>query len=131
MRYERDRNKAKDSRLKHGVDLPDAMPSGTSDWERVDAMTDDEVTAAALADPDAPPLTSAELGSMRRVSSVKVLRQRLGMTQLQFAQAFGLPIGTLRDWEQHRTTPDAPALALLRAIERDPETMTRLLSQAA
>ncbi len=68
---------------------------------------------------------------MRRVSSVKVLRQRLGMTQLQFAQAFGLPIGTLRDWEQHRTTPDAPALALLRAIERDPETMTRLLSQAA
>jgi putative transcriptional regulator len=37
----------------------------------------------------------------------------------------------LRDWEQLRSTPDAPARALLQAIEREPETMRRLLSQAA
>jgi putative transcriptional regulator len=34
---------------------------------------------------------------MRRVSRVKVLRQRLGMTQMEFAEAFHLPITTLRD----------------------------------
>ncbi|MFI0608770.1 MAG: helix-turn-helix domain-containing protein [Anaerolineae bacterium] len=66
---------------------------------------------------------------MHPVSPVKLLRKRLGMTQVQFAEAFGLPVSTLRDWEQHRSKPDAPALALLRAIEREPETMARLLSQ--
>ena len=68
---------------------------------------------------------------MRRVSRVKVLRQRLGMTQVEFAEAFCLPVATLRDWEQQRCTPDAPARALLCAIEREPETMRRLLAQVA
>ncbi|NJL27587.1 MAG: XRE family transcriptional regulator [Thermoanaerobaculia bacterium] len=94
-------------------------------------MTDEEALAAALADPDAQPLSPEELAKMRRVSPVKVLRQRLGMTQVEFAQTFGLPLGTLRDWEQHRSTPDAPAQALLRAIEREPATMQRLLARAA
>jgi putative transcriptional regulator len=58
---------------------------------------------------------------------LKDLRQRLGMTQMQFAEAFHL----LRDWEQHRSTPDAQARALLRAIERDPEVMRRLLAETA
>ena len=74
-------------------------------------MTDEEVVAAALSDPDAQPLTPEQLAKMRRVSRVKVLRQRLGMTQMQFADAFHLPITTLRDWEQHRSTPDAQARA--------------------
>jgi putative transcriptional regulator len=106
-------------------------PRGDTDWARVHAMTDEEVLAAALADPDAQPLSPEQLAKMRRVSRVKVLRQRLGMTQVQFAEAFGLPISTLRDWEQNRCVPDAPARALLRAIEREPETMRRLLGQAA
>ena len=53
------------------------------------------------------------------------------MTQAEFAEAFHLPITTLRDWEQHRSTPDAPARALLLAIERDPEVMRRLLADRA
>ena len=109
----------------------EAPPRGATDWERVHAMTDEEVMAAALSDPDAQPLDSETLAGMRRISPVKALRQRLGMTQVEFAEAFRLPVSTLRDWEQHRSTPDAPARALLRAIEREPETMRRLLSQAA
>jgi putative transcriptional regulator len=107
------------------------LPRGKSDWARLDAMTDEEVVAAALSDPDAQPLTPEQLARMRRVSRVKVLRQRLGMTQAEFAEAFHLPITTLRDWEQHRSTPDAPARALLLAIERDPEAMRRLLADRA
>ena len=106
-------------------------PRGETDWARVSAMTDEEVLAAASADPDAEPLGPEELAKMRRISPVKALRQRLGMTQVEFAEAFRLPISTLRDWEQRRSTPDAPARALLQAIEREPETMRRLLSQAA
>jgi putative transcriptional regulator len=104
---------------------------GGTDWARLNAMTDDEVLAAALSDPDAQPLGRDRLVKMRRVSRVKVLRQRLGMTQTEFAQAFHLPITTLRDWEQHRSVPDAPARALLLAIERDPDVMRRLLAETA
>jgi putative transcriptional regulator len=103
-------------------------PRGDSDWRRLDGMSDADVTAAALSDPDAQPLTAEQLAAMRRVSRVKALRQRLGMTQEAFAAAFHLPITTLRDWEQRRSTPDAPARALLLAIERDPEGMKRLLA---
>jgi putative transcriptional regulator len=101
----------------------DPLPKGDTDWTRIDAMTDGEVVAAALADSDAQPLAAEQLAKMRRVSRVKALRQRLGMTQAEFAEAFHLPITTLRDWEQRRSTPDAPARALLLAIERDPEVM--------
>jgi putative transcriptional regulator len=94
-------------------------------------MSDKEVTAAARSDPDAQPLTPEQLAEMRRVSRVKVLRQRLGMTQAEFAEAFHLPITTLRDWEQRRSTPDAPARALLLAIERNPKVMRRLLADSA
>jgi putative transcriptional regulator len=107
-----------------------SLLQGDTDWARLDAMTDEQVVAAALSDPDAQPLTPEQLAKMRRVSRVKVLRQRLDMTQLQFADAFHLPITTLRDWEQHRSTPDAPARALLLAIERAPEIMRRLLAEA-
>lgn len=106
-------------------------PQGKTDWARLEAITDAEAEAAALADPDAQPLAEAKLAAMQRVSPVKVLRQRLGLTQVQFAEAFRLPITTLRDWEQGRSRPDAPARALLTAIERDPIAMRKLLSEAA
>jgi putative transcriptional regulator len=106
-------------------------PRGKTDWARVRAMTDEEVLAAAMADPDAQPLARKELTKLRRVSRVKVLRQRLHMTQKEFASAFRLPIGTVRDWEQGRSVPDAPAQALLEAIDRDPDTMRRLLRRVA
>jgi putative transcriptional regulator len=93
-------------------------------------MTEQDVIAAALADPDAQPLTSDQLNRMRRVSRVKVMRERLGLTQAEFARAYRLPISTLRDWEQHRSVPDAPAKALLLAIERDPDALRRLLADA-
>ena len=58
-------------------------------------------------------------------------RARHGLTQTEFAETFHLPVTTLRDWEQRRTTPDAPARALLLAIERDPDAMRRLLAGSA
>ncbi|PYQ65589.1 MAG: hypothetical protein DMF53_05185 [Acidobacteria bacterium] len=54
------------------------LPRGETDWARVKAMTDEEVMAAALSDPDAQPLDPEALAKMRRVSPVKALRQRRG-----------------------------------------------------
>jgi putative transcriptional regulator len=109
----------------------EAPPRGRSDWARLKAMTERELLEAARSDPDAQPLTARQLAGMRRVSRVKVIRQRLGTTQEAFAEAFHLPLTTLRDWEQQRSKPDAPARALLLAIERAPETMLRLLAGKA
>ena len=103
-------------------------PEGRTDWVRVRAMTDEEVTAAALSDPDSQPLTGEQLERMRRVPDIRALRNRLGMTQEQFARTYRLPLGTVRDWEQGRTRPDAPALALLAVIEREPEAARRALN---
>ncbi len=51
--------------------------SDTFDWSRADAMTDEQIHAAALADPDAQPLTEEQVRQMKPVSRVKLLRIRL------------------------------------------------------
>ena len=82
-------------------------------------MTEAEVHAAALADPDAQPLTDERLARMRPVPRAKTLRRALGLTQEEFAARFQIPIGTLRDWEQGRVAPDQAAQAYLKAIAGD------------
>jgi len=104
------------------------LPMGKTDWDRLKAMTEEEINAAALSDPDCPPLTEEQLSRFKRVNIVKGIRQRVGMTQAEFAAAFQLPLATVRDWEQERSRPDAPARALLNAIARDPEVMRRLIN---
>jgi putative transcriptional regulator len=51
----------------------------------------------------------------------------LGLTQEEFAERYRIPVGTLRDWEQRRKRPDAPARAYLEVISRDPERVAELL----
>lgn len=83
--------------------------------------------AAALADPDAQPLTDAQLSRMRRVSFAKRVRWQLRLSQEDFARRFGIPIGTLRDWEQHRTKPDAAAESYLKVIAKNPKMVAKAL----
>lgn len=52
---------------------------------------------------------------------VKLIREKLGMSQTEFAQAYRIPAGTLKGWEQGRRKIDAPAAALLRTIEKFPD----------
>ena len=51
---------------------------------------------------------------------VKALRERLGMSQEQFARRYGLELDALRNWEQQRRPLEGTALRYLRAIEKDP-----------
>lgn len=89
-------------------------------------LTEEEVHAAALSDPDAQPLRAERLAAMRRVVNVKKLRERPGLTQQTFAETYGIPVGTLRDWEQRRKHPAAPARAYLEVIDADPERIAAL-----
>jgi putative transcriptional regulator len=74
-------------------------------------MSDAEVMAAALADPDAQPLTTEDFKRMRRIPRAKIIRRALSLTQEEFSARFGIPLGTLRDWEQGFAEPDSCARA--------------------
>ena len=58
-------------------------------------MTDEEVLAAALSDPDAQPLTPEDFKRMKRTPRAKIIRRALGFTQEEFAARFQIPLGTL------------------------------------
>lgn len=117
--------------------LAQVLPDGATkpledktDWKRLREMTDEEVHAAALLDPDAQPLTEERLATMRRVPRAKTLRRALGLTQEEFAARYQIPLGTLRDWEQGRAEPDQPARAYLKAIAGNPEAVRRALQSS-
>ena len=99
------------------------------DWQAFDALTDEEVIARAMTDPDNRPLTKADIRRMRRRPRAFIVRRALQMTQEEFAEAYRIPIGTLRDWEQGRTEPDQANRAYLKVIAVDPEFVRRALAQ--
>jgi putative transcriptional regulator len=100
------------------------------DWSRLDAMTESQRHAAALADPDAQPLTPERLAGMKQTPRLKIIRRALGLTQEEFAARFQIPLGTLRDWEQGAAQPDQTARAYLRAIAGDAAAVQRALDAA-
>ena len=96
-------------------------------WAKIDAQTDEDITRNVASDPDAAPiLTEAETAA----ALARSVRKRLGISQAEFAARYHVPIGTLRDWEQNRKQPDAPALAYLRVIARKPKMVARALRRA-
>lgn len=102
-----------------------------TDWSVVDALSPAEVHQAALSDVDAQPLPTRESDGMTKLVNVKKLRERLGQTQEEFAAIYRIPVGTLRDWEQRRKHPDAPARAYLQVIAQNPQAVAALLQSAA
>lgn len=96
-----------------------------TDWSKVDAMTDAQIEAAAASDPDAAPIRSPEEITAARVVAI---RKSTGLTQRAFAEAYGIPLGTLRDWEQAKSAPDATARSYMRAIEREPKAIALALA---
>ncbi len=90
-------------------------------------MTDEEVHAAAMNDPDARPMTDEEWKAARKVPRTKTLRRALGLTQEEFSARFHIPLGTLRDWEQGKSEPDQSTRAYLRAIAGDSAAVQRAL----
>ena len=59
----------------------DPVPDTGTDWAKLDALSDAELHAAALADPDAPPLSDGDPARLTKLVNVKKLRERLGQTQ--------------------------------------------------
>ena len=63
--------------------------------------------------------------------TVRALRLRARLTQTEFAARLGVPVETIRNWEQGKRMPRGPARALLAVISHAPDTVFAALAPAA
>ncbi|MES9858777.1 MAG: NadS family protein [Sedimenticola sp.] len=59
---------------------------------------------------------------------VKNIRSKMGMSQTEFASAFGISVSTLRHWERGDRAPHGPALVLLNVVDREPQAVLKALA---
>ncbi|MBV8701771.1 helix-turn-helix domain-containing protein [Bradyrhizobium sp.] len=70
------------------------------------------------------------VAATRGLPGVRDLRRRAQLTQQQFAEKLGVPVETIRNWEQGKRAPRGPARALLAVIAHAPETVFAALAKA-
>lgn len=114
--------------------LDDALKAQPDDRAKMDATTEADIQRQIAEDPDtAPDLGDLDPGAFavrRAWPDLKELRSRLGLSQPEFAAAYGLSVWTLRQWEQGVAEPDGPARSYLKVIAEDPDGTRRALAKA-
>ena len=129
---------------KHGVTFEEASELFTSGADYLEIF-DDEHSPGRNVMTEIPELTAKKLasaiparlrkrlmlGQFESGEDIAALRRFVGLTQIQFAQAMGISVHTLRNWEQGRRRPDGPAIALLRIAARHPRIIRENLESAA
>jgi putative transcriptional regulator len=78
----------------------------------------------------APAMTSVAPAGAATSPAVRDLRRRARLTQQQFAARLGVPVETIRNWEQGKRLPRGPARALLAVIAHAPEMVFAALAKA-
>ncbi len=91
------------------------------DWSRVDAASEKDIGRHKAADDRNARADAAAYA--RRV------RARTKLTQSEFARRIGVPVETVRNWEQGKRSPRGPARALLRVINEAPELAFSVLEK--
>jgi putative transcriptional regulator len=90
-----------------------------------------EKIAAGLEDAIAFVQGDATRGRVAAGPDVKAIRAKTKLSQAKFAEKLRVPVGTVRDWEQHRRSPDAPARTLLGMVDADPKAALALIERSA
>ena len=117
-------------RTRSEIDLSDV------DWAAIDRITDEEIEAQIAEDPDLAPLFTAEDFARGKwvfpkvdADDVRGIRNRLHLSQEQFAKRFGFSVETIRNYEQGHRRPRGPASVLLRVIASEPDAVERALAK--
>ena len=106
--------------------LEEIRASGpTIDRAKIAATTEEDIRRHQIEDGEDP---DAPLPPFRPVPDVRAIRARLQMTQEVFAKAIGVPVATVRNWEQSRTSMDPAVQSLLRVVECEPDAALRALA---
>ncbi|MEZ5736864.1 MAG: helix-turn-helix domain-containing protein [Novosphingobium sp.] len=91
-----------------------------------------ETTIAIPADPDDPEDFDVSVAGLERANMgqrFRILRHRLGMSQTEFAKAFGIPVANLRQYEMARHMPPPAVRAYLKVIEAEPEVVRKAVAE--
>jgi putative transcriptional regulator len=95
-------------------------------------MSDVDAQALKLTDPDATPrLQGDKIPLVYEPTLVRTLRRKLALSQEGFAERYGIPIDSIRDWETYKTKPDAATETYLRVIGTAPEAIATLVASQA
>lgn len=95
--------------------------------KRLKTVSSAKARAHASADPDNPPITEQQLNRMALAREVRLIREKTGLSQPQFAARFHIGLARLRDFEQARSEPDFVVRVFLRMISEDPTKADRLV----
>jgi putative transcriptional regulator len=94
------------------------------DRAKFDVTTEEDIRRHQIEDGEDP---DAPVPPFRPVPNVHKIRTALKMTQEAFADAIGVPVATVRNWEQSRTSMDPAVRSLLRIVEQEPAAALRAL----
>jgi putative transcriptional regulator len=97
----------------------------TIDYDKFDSFTEEDIRRFQIEegyDPDAP------ITGWRVVEPPAMIRERLGMSQREFAKALHIPEETVRNWELGNDRPDPVAQSLLRIVAKDPKAALKALA---
>ena len=103
-----------------------ARPS-RRDRAKIDATTESDIRRQMIEDGEDP---DAEVNEADIISPWYI-RKRLGMSQQQFANTLGIPVATLRNWEQNRVVMEPATIALMRILAHEPKAALRALRRRA
>ena len=108
------------TRVRIDPDDPATLPEGRIDPLIVDGTTEAEIASQQQEN---------EAKAMQDMAQyARRVRRRLGLTQVEFARRIGVSHETVRNWEQGKRRPTGAARALLRVLDKAPETALRVLS---
>ena len=107
------------TRFTIALDTPQGILRGRVDHEVLEATSEEDIARHAR-DDDAEAMR--DMGRFARQ-----VRRRLGLTQVEFARRIDVPHETIRNWEQGKRGPTGAARALLRILDKAPETALRVL----
>jgi putative transcriptional regulator len=105
-------------RLKADGRIVEILPDGS-----------ERALASNLATPTTPALPAAN-GAPHDAAYARGIRARSKLTQAEFAARIGVPIETVRNWEQGKRSPRGPARALLKMIDKAPDVAFAVLGTA-
>ncbi len=101
-----------------------AKPS-QRDRAKIDATTEADIRRHMIEDGEDPDAPLPE----HDIIMPDLIRKKLGMSQPEFAATFGIPVATLRNWEQNRVAMDPATISLLRIIANEPKAAMRALKR--
>lgn len=77
------------------------------------------------------PFTDDEFDRGQGAALARRARQATGLSQVAFAERYGIPAASLRDWEQGRRSPDSATKSYLRVIAKMPDAVAHVLHEVA